>query len=532
MYDYIIVGGGSAGCVLANRLSAEASTRVLLLEAGGADFARDIFSIPASYSQPFRTAYDWAYQTEPQKHLQNRALYWPRGKVLGGSSSINAMIYIRGHRLDYDGWRDLGNPGWGFHDVLPYFKRAENNERGASHYHGVDGPLNVANLRSPHPSTLRFIEACKSYGVPANDDFNGAEQDGCGLYQVTQKSGRRCSTAVAYLAPVLDRPNLTVETHALAFRVLFEGQRAVGVAYRRHGVDREARAAAEVILCGGAINSPQLLLLSGVGPAGHLREKGIDVVADLPGVGENLQDHMAVPLITLTRKGASLLQAEKPWHLLQFYIRKRGWLTSNVGEGGAFVRTRPGLDAPDLQFHFAPVAVEDHGLAEPPGHGYTFAPTLIHVASRGRITLRSANPMWSPLIEPNYLEADEDLEVLYAGCQMARECEQQPAFAPFRDREHLPGPGIRTPEQLRDYVRARAETLYHPAGTCKMGVDDMSVVDPELRVREVEGLRVADASIMPKVIRGNTNAPTIMVAEKAADLVRSGRSRMAGAAST
>ncbi|MPZ87759.1 MAG: choline dehydrogenase [Nitriliruptorales bacterium] len=531
MQDYIIVGGGSAGCVLANRLSADPSNRVLLLEAGGPDYRNDIFSIPASYSRPFRTAHDWAFQTEAQKHLHNRALYWPRGKVLGGSSSINAMIYIRGNRLDYDTWRDLGNPGWGFDDVLPYFKKAEHNERGESAHHGAGGPLNVADLRSPHPYTLRFLESCRSLGIPANEDFNGTEQDGCGLYQVTQKDGRRCSTAVAYLAPAMDRPNLAVKTHAPVSRVLFEGQQAIGVAYRQCGEEREARAEAEVILCGGAVSSPQLLLLSGVGPAGHLREQGVDVVADLPGMGENLQDHLAVPLLTLTRKGASLLQAERPWHLLQFYLRKRGWLTSNVGEGGAFVRTRPGLDAPDLQFHFVPAAVEDHGLSEPAGHGYTFVPTLVSVASRGWIGLRSTNPDWAPRIEPNYLEADEDLEVLLAGCELSRQLADQAALVPYRDREYLPGPEVRTPEQLRDYVRAHAGTLYHPAGTCKMGVDDLSVVDPQLRVREVDGLRVVDASIMPTVIRGNTNAPTIMIAEKAADIILSGRPQVTKAAS-
>jgi len=518
MYDYVLVGAGSAGCVLAARLTEDPDVRVLVLEAGGSD-RRDEITIPAAIVRNFKTARDWAFTTEPQKHLRGRGLYWPRGKVLGGSSSINAMIYIRGNRSDYDGWRDLGNPGWGFDDVLPFFKRSENQERGASTHHGVGGPLDVADQRSPHRFSRAFVEACVQAGIARTADFNGAEQDGCGLYQVTQRRGRRHSAAGAFLHPAMSRPNLTVETGAHAQRVLFEGRRAVGVAYRQAGRTHEARAAIEVVLCGGAVNSPQLLLLSGVGPARHLREHDLDVVADLPGVGENLQDH---PVIGVHQHSphSSLIDAEKPQYLVDYLVRGRGPLTSNVGEGGAFIRTRAGREAPDVQYHFAPAIYYNHGLREAPGHGFTLGATLVSVESRGRIRLRSADPRWAPVIQPNYLEAEADMEALLAGLKRGRELIAQAAFASLRGAEYLPGPGVTTDDELRDYIRAEAETLYHPVGTCRMGTDDLAVVDPELRVHQVEGLRVVDASVMPTVPRGNTNAPTIMIAERAADLIR------------
>lgn len=518
MYDYVLVGAGSAGCVLAARLTEDPDVRVLLLEAGGSD-RRDEIAIPAAIVKNFKTARDWAFTTEPQPHLHGRGLYWPRGKVLGGSSSINAMIYIRGNRRDYDAWRDLGNPGWGFDDVLPYFKRAENQERGASAYHGVGGPLNVADQRSPHRFSQAFVEACVQAGIPRTADFNGAEQDGAGLYQVTQRRGRRHSAADAYLHPALARPNLTVVTGALAHRVLFEGRRAVGLAYRQAGRNLEARAEREVVLCGGAVNSPQLLLLSGVGPAAHLAEHGLEVVADVPGVGENLHDHPVIGVHQYSPH-TSLIDAEKARHLVTYLTRRRGPLTSNVGEGGAFIRTRDGLEAPDLQYHFAPAIYHNHGLREAPGHGFSLGATLVCVESRGRIRLRSPNPTWSPVIEPNYLSAAADREALLAGLKRAREVIAQAAFDRARGPEYLPGSDVTTDDQLRDYIRAETETLYHPVGTCRMGTDDLAVVDPELRVHQVDGLRVVDASVMPTVPRGNTNAPTITIAERAADLIR------------
>jgi choline dehydrogenase len=518
MYDYVVVGAGSAGCVLAARLTEDPDVRVLLLEAGGSD-RRDEIMIPAAIVKNFKTARDWAFTTEPQKHLQGRGLYCPRGKVLGGTASINAMIYIRGNRRDYDSWRDLGNPGWGFDDVLPYFKRAENQERGASEFHGVGGPLNVADQRSPHRFSHAFVEACAQAGIPRITDFNAAEQDGSGLYQVTQRRGRRHSASEAYLHPAMNRPNLTVEIGAFTHRVLFEGQRAVGVAYRQAGRTVRARAERQVMLCGGAVNSPQLLLLSGVGPAHHLREHGLEVVVDLPGVGQNLHDHPVIGVHQYSPH-TSLIDAEKPRHLAHYLARRRGPLTSNVGEGGAFIRTREGLDAPDLQYHFAPAIYYNHGLREAPGHGFTLGATLVDVESRGRISLRSSDPSWAPAIEPNYLESETDMEALLVGLERGREIIGQPAFDWARGPEYLPGAGVTTDGELRNYIRAEAETLYHPVGTCRMGIDDLAVVDPELRVHQVEGLRVVDASVMPTVPRGNTNAPTIMIAERAADLIR------------
>jgi choline dehydrogenase len=517
-YDYVVVGAGSAGCVLANRLSADPATRVLLLEAGGPDTG-PLFRVPGMYGKPFRTAHDWGYDTTPQRHLDDRPLYWPRGKVLGGSSSLNAMIYIRGHRADYDEWAALGCTGWGYDDVLPYFRRSEDNRRIRDRYHGTGGELTVSDLRDPHPYSLRYVEACVAMGMERNPDFNGERLEGTGLYQVTQRNGVRVSAAAAFLRPALARPNLTVRTYAHTRRVRIEAGRAVGVVYEHRHVEQEAHADGEVILAAGAIGTPQLLMLSGVGPAPHLREHGIGVAADLPGVGENLQDHLAIGTGFLTRDGRSLLAAERLRHLLDYAIRKRGWLTSNVGEAGAFYCSRPDLDAPDLQDHFIPAAVADHGLSEPVGHGFLVAPTLVRVESRGTIRLRSANPTWAPAIEPNYLDREADSEALLIGLKRSREVGLQPAFHAVRSSEYLPGAEATSDDALRAHLRRWAQTLYHPVGTAKMGIDDRSVVDPQLRVREVEALRVADASVMPVLVRGNTNAAAIMIGEKAADLV-------------
>ncbi|MFY9585018.1 MAG: choline dehydrogenase [Candidatus Acidiferrales bacterium] len=521
MYDYVIVGAGSAGCVLANRLTEDSRTTVLLLEAGGPDQDKTL-RIPAAFSKLFKSPHDWAYYTEKQPHLHQRKLFWPRGKVLGGSSSINAMIYIRGSRCDYDHWRSLGNAGWSFAEILPYFKKAEDQERGASEYHAAGGPLHVADLRFNNPLSCAFVAAGEELGFSRNPDFNGPQQDGVGFYQVTQKHGRRHSAADAYLKPALERPNLRVETHAHATRLLWQGKRAVGVAYVQNGQAHEATASREVILCGGTVNSPQLLLLSGIGPADHLKPLGIPVVTDLPGVGQNLQDHLIVAVSYQCTRPVSMASAKSLANLLQYLLFKRGMLTSNVAEAGGFVRTRPDLPAADLQFIFGPLYYLNHGFTRPEGHGYSIGPTLIRPESRGSITLRSPDPLKPPAIQPNYLLADADLCLLIEGIRLGRRLGLAKAFDTFRGAEVYPGPAAQNDEAIAEYIRETCETLYHPVGTCKMGTDAMAVVDPHLRVLGVEGLRVVDASIMPTIIGGNTNAPTIMIAEKAADLIMEG----------
>jgi len=518
-FDYVIVGAGSAGCVLAGRLTEDTDVRVLVLEAGGPDRDHRI-RIPAAFSKLFRSEFDWAYTTEPQPHLFNRQLYWPRGKVLGGSSSINAMVYIRGHRSDFDRWRDLGNPGWGFAGVLPYFKRAEDNERGASDFHATGGPLRVSDLRYRNPLSRAFLEAAAEAGIPRNSDFNAAAQEGAGFFQVTQRNGRRWSAADAYLKPARARPNLSVRTGAQAVRVLFENNRAVGIEFIADGRREQARAVREVLLSGGAVNSPQLLMLSGVGPAGQLRALGISVVADLPGVGENLQDHVIVSVCWECTQPVSLDGMANAANLLRWLVFRRGPLTSSVAEAGAFVGSRPDVPAPDLQLLFGPLYYLEHGFRHPPGHGFSIGPTLIRPESLGRITLRSADPLAPPAIQPNYFAADADLRAMMEGVKLARRIGEAKAFAPYRGREVEPGPEVRSDAELAEFLRRRIETLYHPVGTCKMGNDSMAVVDAQLRVRSLEGLRVVDASVMPTIIGGNTNAPTIMIAEKAADLIR------------
>ena len=518
-YDYVIVGAGSAGCVLANRLTEDPRITVLLLEAGGPDDEAKI-RIPAAFSKLFKTQYDWAYYTEAQPRLKNRRLYWPRGKTLGGSSSINAMIYIRGHRSDYNHWHSLGNAGWSLEEVLPYFKKAEDQERGSSEYHATGGPLRVADLRYINPLSRAFVEAAQQVGYRWNTDFNGAEQEGVGYYQVTQKRGRRQSAAEAYLKPALKRGNLTVRTHTHATRVVFRGARAAGVAYVHLGVPHEARATREVILSGGTINSPQLLMLSGIGPADHLRALGLPTVADLPGVGQNLQDHLIIAVAYECTRPVSMAGAEKLGNLLQYVLFRRGMLTSNAAEAGAFAKTRPDLPAPDLQFIFGPLFYLNHGFSGPQGHGFSIGPTLIRPQSRGSITLRSRDPFEAPAIQPNYFSSDADLRVLVEGIKLGRRIGEARAFDAFRGSEVYPGPAAQSDESIADYISRVAETLYHPVGTCKMGSDAMAVVDARLRVHGIEGLRVADASIMPTVIGGNTNAPTVMIAEKAADLIK------------
>lgn len=522
MYDYAIVGAGSAGCVLASRLTEDPNVSVLLVEAGGSDRKQEI-AIPAAFSKLFKTPYDWAYFTEEQPRLHQRKLYWPRGKVVGGSSSINAMIYIRGNHADYDEWAALGNPGWSFAEVLPYFKRAEHQERGPSEYHGVGGPVNVADLRTINPLSTAFVDAASELGIARTDDFNGATQEGAGYYQVTQKGGKRCSASVAYLRPAARRANLTVRTGAQVTRLLTEGTRVTGIEFVRNGVTERQNVHREVLLCGGTINSPQVLMLSGIGPADHLHALDIDVLVDLPGVGQNLQDHLAAGVAFASKRPVTLDHVENVGNLLRYLIRGRGPFTSNVAEAGGFVRIAPGTTTPDLQFHFGPVYFIDHGFTKPEGYGFTIGPTHIDPISRGQISLRSANPLDAPIVEPNYLGEDGDLRVLVDGFKLARQLAHAGPFDAFRGPETLPGEQARSDADIIEHIRATAETLYHPVGTCKMGNDAMAVVDSELRVRGVDGLRVVDASIMPTVPSGNTNAPTIMIAEKAADLIKQAR---------
>jgi len=522
-YDYIIVGAGSAGCVLANGLSVDPKVKVLLLEAGGPDTKREIH-IPAAWVKTLKTEVDWAYYTEPQEHVNGRKMLWPRGKTLGGSSAINAMIYIRGNRWDYDHWAELGNEGWSWEEVLPYFKKMENNARGADAYHGVGGPWNITDAGFVNPMTRAFEDAAVNRGILRTPDFNGPIQMGVGFYQVNQKNGARHSAADAYLKPVLERPNLTVVTHAHATKIVFEGKRAVGVAYQEHGMPREARAEREVLLSGGAINSPQLLMLSGIGPADDLRALGIDVVMDLPGVGQNLQDHLIGGVLYHALKPVSLANALKPHNLIQYLLFRRGMLLSNIAEGGAFVQLEPIPDAPhlpDVQYHFGPAFFVDQGQTPIDGHGFALGALVLRPKSRGWIKLRSADPMAAPIIQPNYLSDPEgyDLRLTLKGMRLAREILQAPPFDPYRGAEFLPGGHIQSDEELAAYLRERAETLYHPVGTAKMGHDPLAVVDETLKVHGVQGLRVIDASVMPVISSGNTNAPTMMIAEKAADMI-------------
>ncbi len=523
-HDVIIIGAGTAGCVLAARLSQDRNRRVLLLEAGG-PARHAAVRIPAAFSRLFRTRFDWAFQTEPQSALNGRRLYWPRGKMVGGSGAMNAMIYVRGHPADYDAWAAAGNAGWSFADVLPFFKLSEDQQRGPSAYHGAGGPLRVVDLRDPNPLSTAFVHAGIERGLPANGDFNGPSQEGVGFYQVTQRGGARLSTADAYLAPARRRPNLTVITGAHARRLLFrpdpnDGRpRAHGVVYSRAGTLYTAEAA-EIILCAGAIQSPQLLLLSGIGPGGDLQALGINVVLDLPGVGRNLQDHLAAGIVYDCRQPISLTNAERPAAMVRFLASRRGPLTSNVAEAGAFVCLDPAAERPDVQFHFAPIFFIDHGFSRPTGHGFTLGPTLLRPRSRGWISLDAPDPEQAPRVQPNYGEDPADHEILLAGLKLARRLASARSFDPYRGDERLPGAIVRDDDGLRQHLRATAQTLYHPVGTCKMGPDRLAVVDEQLRVHGVAGLRVADASIMPQVTSGNTNAPTIMIAEKAAAMIR------------
>jgi choline dehydrogenase len=533
MYDYVIVGAGSAGCVLASRLSENPDARVLLLEAGPPDEAADIH-IPAMTNLLFKSAYDWDFQTVPQDRAGGRSVYWPRGRVLGGSSSIDSMIYMRGSRYDYDTWRDdYGCEGWGYTDLLPYFLRAESNSRGSSAYHGATGPLSVQDLRYKSDLTGAFVAAARSCGLLANDDFNGPRQEGVGFYQVTQRGGRRWSAADAYLHPAADRANLTVHTDALVTGLIIEDGHATGVRYLRRGVEEVARAESEVIVSAGVIGTPQLLMLSGVGPATHLIEHGIEVVADSPGVGGNLSDHPIVTAMWSAPKSRGLWEMTGARNLVRWQMAHNGPMTTNIAEAGGFVRTDPALPAPDVQWHVLPVPYQNDGLDDPASRALSVLVTLVSVGSRGRIRLRSNDPRHKPAVDPAYLSDSSDIDPLASGVAMVREFAAARALRKMIKSELAPGGSVRTDTDLREWVRGNLSTAYHPVGTCAMGGDSRlaasklaSVVDTELRVRGVEGLRVVDASVMPTVPRGDTNAPTIAIAERAADLIQ-GRAPLA-----
>lgn len=518
-YDYIVVGAGSAGAAVASRLSEDPKVSVLLLEAGGSNDAMEI-SMPAAFPNLFKTRWDWNYQTTPQSRLAGRRAFWPRMKALGGCSSMNAMMYVRGARADFDGWqRDFGAVGWSYDDVLPYFLRSENNSRGASAYHRADGPLHVEDRRYTHATTAAWVASAIEAGLPANEDFNGETQLGAGYYQATCHRGRRWSTAEAYLgADVRRRSNLMIRTEALTTRVVLESGRAVGVSYLRRGVLQHAWADAEVVLSGGAINTPQLLMLSGIGPAEHLAEHGIDTVVDLQGVGANLHDHPVATMVWHTSAKDLAVDHVNPARLVQWQATGRGPLSSNVGETGGFVTTRSGLEGPDIQYIAAPTGFYDNGLHEPVGAMFTTGVVLVDVASRGRLRLRGADPRWKPEMDPAYYAEQADLDAVRAGCRQAIDIASRGPLAKL-----LTGSFLHESNDdaaIDDMIRRWTQTLYHPVGTCAMGTHEAAVVDPELRVRGVDGLRVADASVMPRITRGNTNAPSIMIGEKAADLLR------------
>lgn len=501
-YDYVVIGAGSAGCVVANRLTEDGQTTVLLLEAGNPDTKPELH-IPTDWTKLWGTEVDWAYFTEEEPHLNNRKIYCPRGKVLGGTSSINAMVYIRGNRYDFDHWQELGNPGWSYQNVLPYFKKSENQQHGACQFHGVDGLLNVADAVAPSVVSQHFVEAAVATGYDRNPDFNGATQEGAGIFQLTFQEGKRQSTAVAFIHPILQRPNLTTTTSALVTRLLFEGTRTIGVEYLHNNTLHQAFVNQEVILSAGAFDSPKLLMLSGIGNAEDLQALGIYPVVDLPGVGQNLQDHLSVSVAYLST------QEVQPAP------------TSNIAEAGLFLHTENKLDAaPNLQFHVGPVLWVQPEFARE-GSGFSIVPCLLHPQSRGSVSLRSSSPQYSPRIQMNYLQNEEDLQALVEGIKISRTFANSGAFDEYLGEEVAPSINVTSDEDIKAYIRQNCDTTYHPVGTCKMGTDSMAVVDPELRVYGVDGLRIVDASIMPTLTSGNTNAPTIMIGEKAVDLIKS-----------
>ena len=522
--DFVVIGAGSAGCAVAARLSEDPATRVVLIEAGGEDTNRWIH-IPLGFGKTFADpSVNWCYETEPDPGAADRRVFWPRGKVLGGSSSINGMVYIRGQAEDFDHWRQLGNTGWSFEDLLPYFKRSEHQVRGADSFHGSGGPLCVSDV-AQHPICEAFIVATTELGFSRNDDFNGASQDGVGYHQTTTRNGRRCSTAVGYLRSAMQRPNLRVVTGAMTEKVLLDGRRATGAVFRRGDRLSTATAAREVILCGGAVNSPQLLMLSGIGPEQHIREFNVPVVHDLPEVGQSLQDHYSAPIklrckLPITVNDVMLSNAKKLKAGLEYYMFHRGPLAMISSPAALFARTRPELASPDVKISISPFSAErpQDGLHR--FSGFTSIAYQLRPESRGEIKLKSPDPFDAPAVHPNYLSVETDQTTIVAGLKLIRQILANPHMKNFIEAEFQPGPTVESDDELLDYARRRGGTVYHPTSTCKMGNDPMAVVDAELRVHGVEALRVADASIMPTVVSGNTNAATIMIGEKLADMVR------------
>ncbi|TMJ05996.1 MAG: choline dehydrogenase [Alphaproteobacteria bacterium] len=523
-FDYIVVGAGSAGCVLAIRLTASGRHRVLLIEAGGED--RNLWiHVPIGYAKLFADAkHNWLYNSEPEPELGGRSIIQPRGKVLGGSSSINGLLYIRGQAEDFNHWRQLGNAGWSFEDVLPYFRRAEDQQRGADDLHGVGGPLSVRDVSEPHPLCDAFIAACGEAGLPRNDDFNGPDQEGAGYFQLTTRNGRRWSTARGYLKPARKRHNLAVVSNALTTRILFDGRRAVGVEYRKDGATHTARANAEVILSSGAFNSPQLLQLSGVGPADLLRQHGIDVIADMKGVGADLQDHYQARFNYRcnTRNTMNDMMGSMAGRVaagLRYALLRKGFLTIGAGYAGGFFKTDPKMATPDVQFHFILFSADAVGQKLHPWPGFLASICQLRPESRGTLRIKSADPAQAPAIQPRYLTAQADRDSVVAGMQLLRRVMGQPAIARYIDEELMPGPQVQSDADLLAFARAKGTTVFHPTSTCRMGSDVAAVVDERLRVRGFAGLRVADASIMPTVVSGNTNAACVMIGEKASDMI-------------
>lgn len=525
-FDYIVVGAGAAGCVIANRLSANPDVRVLLLEAGGPDRS-PLIHMPAGFTRLTNPDVNWGFETVPQKDLDNRRMHYPQGRTLGGSTSINAMIYIRGHRLDYDEWRELGNEGWGYDGVLPYFKKAENNERLVDDYHGTGGPLNVAEQVQHNPLTKAFVRAAQEVGIAYNPDLNGSRQDGVSFYQVTQRNVRRESAATAYLKPIKRRKNLKIATHALAARVIVKNGRAVGLTYFHQKQEQTAYVTHDIVLSAGAVNSPKLLLLSGIGPADELQALGIDIVHDLPGVGKNFQDHMDVYIAAECSQPVSY-NGEDRWfkaipHGIQYVLFKTGPVTACVAEAGCFIRGSEDVRSPDIQIHCLPAYVVDHGRMRIKGHGVTINTCNLRPRSIGEVKLSSADPLDAPAINPNFVADPYDWKISIEGFKWGRKILSASAFKPYITREYLPGDRTRSDDEIRAYIRKWSKTDYHPVGSCKMGHDDMAVVDTQLRVRGIEGLRVIDASIMPTLISGNTQAPSIMIGEKGAAIMAAGQ---------
>ncbi len=524
--DYVVVGAGSAGCVVAARLSEDPGVRVVVLEAGGPD--RNIWiHVPIGYGKTIvDRSVNWMYETEPDPGANNRKLFWPRGKVLGGSSSINGLLYVRGQPADYDHWRQLGNQGWAWDDVLPYFKRSEGRVgAGDDALRGRDGPLSVIDFAARSRLSEAYVASAEAVGIPRNEDYNGAEQEGVGYYQNTMKNGRRWSAHRAFLKPAMKRPNLRVITHAQAERVLMAGKRAVGVSYRQGGESHTVRATKEVILCGGAINSPQLLMLSGIGPGAHLADKGIEVAHDLPGVGQNLQDHYQVRFVykcteAITVNDIMMSPARMAIMGIQYALFRTGPLTASAGQVGIFTKSRAGLEAPDIQFHFIGFSADRPGEGLHKFSGFSQNVCQLRPESRGEILLKSADPLAAPAIHPNYLSAELDRTVLLDGLKLGRRIAAQPSMRAFIASEYLPGEAVQSDAEMMEYARTYGGTIFHPIGTAKMGMDAMAVVDDQLRVHGIAGLRVADAAVMPTMVSGNTNAACIMIGEKCADLVR------------